>query len=343
MPESQYMLRYDMRQHNMDDVQLEGELPCAGPAGTVCIIHYDTLHRKMASKLDQTRHMLKFIVCRMSEPLAPSWDHDPARAIWPASDHPQSLVHEAVWRWHLGAAAPEPPPPPATDVAALAAGLRSEDDELEAVDAAYTLALLGEAEAAAALVAALPETTPPQQDWSGNGNGGTDTATSAGYGLVNMRGTAALDALRALLSDPSQPAEVRARGIDALADMGLAAEPALPELLTHLSDEVEDVRRRAAEAIGLAGQAAGDDVAYGLATQLAVLLAQDGSAEVRREAAFSLGRLASDGEGVVDALRGACHTANGHVKGYAAKALERIATPESLRAAIEYLQTVRYA
>ena len=118
-----------------------------------------------------------------------------------------------------------------------------------------------------------------------------------------MRGTAALEALRALLSDPRQPAEVRARGIDALADMGLAAEPALPELLAHLSDEVEDVRRRAAEAIGLAGQAAGDDVAYELATRLAVLLEEDGSAEVRREAAFSLGRLASDGEGVVDALR----------------------------------------
>ena len=34
-----------------------------------------------------------------------------------------------------------------------------------------------------------------------------------------------------------------------------------------------------------------------------MLLEEDGSAEVRREAAFSLGRLASDGEGVVDALR----------------------------------------
>ena len=64
MPGSQYMLRYDMRQHHMDDVQLRDELPCAGPAGTVCIIHYDMLHRAMASKLDQTRHMLKFIICR---------------------------------------------------------------------------------------------------------------------------------------------------------------------------------------------------------------------------------------------------------------------------------------
>ena len=84
-------------------------------------------------------------------------------------------------------------------------------------------------------------------------------------------------------------------------------------------------------------------MAYQLATQLAVLLATDSSAEVRREAAFSIGRLASDGEGVVEALREACHDSNGHVKGYAAKALERIGTPESLRAVVEYLQTVRYA
>jgi hypothetical protein len=248
MPESQYMLRYDMREHGMDDVQLDGELPCAGPAGTVCIIHYDTLHRKMAQRLEGTRHMLKFIVCRMSEPLAPSWDHDPAAAAWPESDHSQSLIHEAVWRWHLGSAACMPPPPVTTDIATLSEGLRSEDDELVAVNAAYTLALLGGVEAADALIATLSETTPPQKDWSGNGNGGTDPATSAGYGLVNMRGAAALGALRTLLSNGNcHLAEVRARAIDALADMGLTAQRALPELLEQLEDGADDVRRRAAE------------------------------------------------------------------------------------------------
>ena len=30
---SQYLLRYDMRQHGMNDVKLSDELPCAGPAG----------------------------------------------------------------------------------------------------------------------------------------------------------------------------------------------------------------------------------------------------------------------------------------------------------------------
>jgi HEAT repeat protein len=97
------------------------------------------------------------------------------------------------------------------------------------------------------------------------------------------------------------------------------------------------------QAVGLAGQGSEDAVAYQLATKLAVVLATDSSAEVRREAAFSLGRLASDGEGVVEALRDACHDRNGHVKGYAAKALERIGTLESMRAVVEYLQTVRYA
>eukprot|EP01043_Picozoa_sp_COSAG02_P013991 COSAG02_NODE_568_length_20207_cov_50.273374_1_plen_106_part_00 len=97
------------------------------------------------------------------------------------------------------------------------------------------------------------------------------------------------------------------------------------------------------QAIGLAGQGSEGAVAYQLATKLAVLLAADRSAEVQREAAFSLGRLASDGDGVVEALRDACHDRNGHVKGYAAKALERIGTPESLCAVVEYLQTMRYA
>ena len=61
----------------------------------------------------------------------------------------------------------------------LAAGLRS-DDELTAVNAAYALAARGGADAAAVLVGTLPEETPPNKDWSGNGNGGTDPASAAG-------------------------------------------------------------------------------------------------------------------------------------------------------------------
>ena len=37
------------------DVVLPNELPCAGPAGTICVVHYDLLHRAMASRIDATR------------------------------------------------------------------------------------------------------------------------------------------------------------------------------------------------------------------------------------------------------------------------------------------------
>jgi hypothetical protein len=116
---------------------------------------------------------------RMSEPTlgAPSWDHDPsfraAGDAWPDPRHPQRLIHEAVWHWHLGHAAnPSTFLPSATteSVSKLAEGLRSED-EMTALNCAYSLAKLGGEEAANALIAALPETTAAQKDWSGNGNG----------------------------------------------------------------------------------------------------------------------------------------------------------------------------
>jgi hypothetical protein len=271
VPQSQYMLRYDMRPHpgrlgydGPDDVELEEELPCAGPAGTCCLIHYDMLHRAMASRLDQTRHMLKFIICRMSEPTAPSWDHTPGKwDAWQASDHPQAQVHAAIWHWHLGShndmlcrGSPlGSPAATAATVEQLAARLRSANEET-AVDAAYALGGRGGPESAAALVAALAEATPAQKDWSGNGNGGTDTATSAGYGLVNTRdGCAVAEILELLASGP--PVALKARAIDALADMGLPAAPALPQLLDALDDEAWDVRRRAAEGLGLVGQVGG--------------------------------------------------------------------------------------
>ena len=126
--------------------------------------------------------------------------------------HLQRLIHEAIWQWHLGQPADfkfkhaaqalqthqissffaEPVPE-------LAAGLRS-DDELTALNSAYCLAALGGPEAAAVLVGALPEVTPPNKDWSGNGNGGTDTASAAGYGLCNSD-SVGVSALRRLLAD----------------------------------------------------------------------------------------------------------------------------------------------
>jgi hypothetical protein len=122
----------------------------------------------------------------MSEPTLgdPSWDHDPSFSVgdgWPDPQHPQRLIQEAVWNWHLGLAATSstflPSANSSASVSELAEGLRSED-ELTALNSAYSLAQRGGEEAANALVAALPETTPAQKDWSGNGNGACHCPTN---------------------------------------------------------------------------------------------------------------------------------------------------------------------
>lgn len=49
-------------------------------AGTVAITHYDIWHAATANRGDRTRYMLKFLFSRGSEPIAPSWNHDPDTA-----------------------------------------------------------------------------------------------------------------------------------------------------------------------------------------------------------------------------------------------------------------------
>jgi hypothetical protein len=84
--------------------------------------------------------------------------------------------------------------------------------------------------------------------------GGTDAATSAGYGLSNMAAGAAagdddsaaaagVDALRSIISSGGDDqstvdnVSIRARAIDALADSAMAAVAALPELTALLGKE----------------------------------------------------------------------------------------------------------
>ena len=321
--------------------------------------------------------MLKLILTRMTEPTRPTFPHDPAHAAWPADGHPQRPIHEHVWRWHLGECATidgrGSVGPSAEPVAALAAELRSltsaggDEDavpltdapdrwrdsarpgaiaasaaELVAVRAAYTLGAMGGAEAAAALAAALFECSPPVI--SGDGSpGGTDTATCAAYGLVNMADGAAVDAVRRLLADVSTPPAVRYRCLDVLTDIGPAAVAALPELLACLEESGMDERRRAAEALGTVGQGLEPGAATRLAARLAALLADDAEGEVRREAALSLARLGRDGDGVVQALStGLLDPENVYARGYSAKALERLGSAAALQALVQHLQVVRF-
>jgi hypothetical protein len=46
----------------------------------VAITHYDIWHAATANRGERTRYMLKFLFSRASEPVAPSWSHDPEQA-----------------------------------------------------------------------------------------------------------------------------------------------------------------------------------------------------------------------------------------------------------------------
>ncbi len=50
------------------------------PAGTVVLAHYDIWHAGTRNESDRTRYMRKFLFDRVSEPVTPSWRHDPTSA-----------------------------------------------------------------------------------------------------------------------------------------------------------------------------------------------------------------------------------------------------------------------
>ncbi len=87
-------------------------------AGTVAITHYDIWHAATLNRADRPRHMLKFLFDRQSEPMSPSWDHDPVAGsriatemvgemVGPPSGYTSNLYKEwqlrrGVWKWMMG-------------------------------------------------------------------------------------------------------------------------------------------------------------------------------------------------------------------------------------------------
>ena len=309
MPKSQYL--------NTERPEGQKEAQLAGEAGTITIVHYDLLHRGMANNADSNRHMVKYLFTRMSEPTQPSWDCD--HTPWHASDHPQEAIWQYIWNWHQG---DHTPLAPGSDesIASLCHRLGAKRD-IDALQAAYELGRRG------------PSAVPPLIEALSNQQ--EKIARNAGYAF-NGLGAEAVDALTEASKDKGE--RIRARAIDALGDMGLKAEAATPDLSAALADPEEDPRRRAAEALGTAGQ----NQAEALAAPLAQALQQDPSGEVRRNAALSLARLAPQTPAAVPALERGMRDQNHYVRGFSVHALDRIGTPAATRAALRHLQVMRW-
>ena len=308
LPRSQYL--------NVQRPEGVEEVPLCGEAGTVVLVHYDLLHRGTPNTADKTRYMAKFLFTRMTEPDSPAWDHrDPA---WIPTNDPQDAIWRHLWNWHRGAADSREPTT-ALSVSALSDRLR-EEAEIVGLSAAYELGARG-TEAVPALIDALHEEAEA-------------VPRNAAYAF-NRIGPLAVPAL--LEAARNEDARVRARVLDILGDMGPVAADAVPHLIDRLEDDAEDPRRRAAEALGTAGQGSSH-----LAGPLGELLRNDPSGEVRRNAALSLARLGPNAAAAVPALAQGMMDDNHYVRGFSVYALSRIGTPEATQALVKHLQTMRW-
>ena len=293
----------------------QAELPLAGEAGSMTIVHYDLWHRAMPNRTETNRYMMKFLFTRMEEPQGPSWNNEDTE--WTPGDGGQRLMWKHLWGWHLGTgngtdASENGAIPERIDV------LRSES-ESESLNAAYALGAVGES-----AVPALMETLHDESEM---------VRRNASYALTVI-GASAVPALIEAANDSDEG--VRVIAIDALGDMGSTAQEAIPTLIKGTKDESPEVQKVAAEGLGIIAQSSPTAV-----PALAQAL-DDADEWVRRNASLALARIGSKAEEAVPALKTALRDENRYVRANAAHTLHQIGTTEARDALIHFLMKSRW-
>ena len=289
-----------------------GEIPLAGGAGTVTIVHYDLWHRGLANTSDRKRYMVKFLFTRLDEPAADGR----GPAAFDVED-PRAPLWRSVWRWHTGHAGPAGSGISSGEVTELAGDLGA-GEEARAQHAAYRLGDSADDAAVSALLDALR-------------SGGPAVRRNAAYGLTAAGGTAVPGLVECLEHDD---AEVRASAVDCLGDLGRQADGAAPAVTASLEDEDLEVRRHAAHALGTMG-----------ADSAVPRLAQACSEEdewVIRNASLSLARLGAAAEEVLPALALALDHDNRYVRANALRCLQRIDSAGARELLYHHLATSRW-
>ena len=299
-------------------------LPLAADAGIVIIAHYEIWHLATANTKDRARYMMKFQFTRLADPKEPSWNL--AEREWLTDRR----MLKSMWRWHLGEAAPE-------GASSTSEGLDRDDllselreaSEATRNEAAYCLAALSEVDDRDAIINDLVNVL---------AGASAEAAQSAVYGLAAI-GAPAVDRLIPLLSAEGDALRLAAH---ALSEMGTAATGAESALRNTLVNEDPVIRRRAAEALGNCQGAEHD-----LTVPALMKLFNDPERRVRGAAAASVAQLAGQlgpdaSSDLIEALKPALSNENRYVRGLAARALERIGTPEALDIVINWLHISRW-
>ena len=303
------------------------EIALCGEAGTVTIVHYDLWHRAMPNRSDKKRYMLKFLFIRLDEPQTPLWKSNTAD--WHTlgngkeSEHPE--LWESVWDWYYGKQNGNPANGVShAEVDTLTEVLDSENEK-DRLNAAYRLGRVGDA-AVPALKQMLHSESNTIREY-------------AGYAL-SLTGVPAvptlIDALQA--TDDS----VRASAAFTLADMGKAAQEAMPALMRAAQDPSESVRRHATEGLGLIGQLVSDEMDLSETVQVLTTALSDDYLPVRDNAARALAKLGTLAEPAIPTLIAQLEDEDRYVRFHAALALKQINTSEAQDALFNHLFTSRW-
>ncbi|MYE88467.1 phytanoyl-CoA dioxygenase [Candidatus Poribacteria bacterium] len=291
------------------------ELPLAGEAGSMTIVHYDLWHRAMPNRTEMNRYMMKFLFTRMEEPQSPSWNNEETE--WTPSDDGQRLMWKHLWAWHLGTgngtgAAGN------GSIPELISALRSES-ESACLNAAYALGAVGES-----AVSALIETLQDESEI---------VRRNASYAL-SVVGSPAVPVLIEAANDSNEG--VRTIALDALGDMGSTAQEAVPTLIKRTKDESAEVRKVAAEGLGI--------VAQSCSTAVPALMEglSDTDEWVRRNSSLALARIGSKAEEALPALKTALKDENRYVRANAAHTLHQIGTTEARDILMHFLMKSRW-
>ena len=303
------------------------ELALTGEAGTVTIVHYDLWHRAMPNQSDKKRYMLKFLFIRLDEPQMPLWEG--STDDWHAlgnkeeSEHPE--LWESMWDWYKGKENGIANGISHAEVDTLTETLDGANEK-DRLNAAYRLGKIGTA-AVPALKQMLHSTSATIREY-------------AGYSL-SLTGAPAIPTLINAMqtSDDS----VRASATFALADMGKAAQEALPALARAATqDPNELVRRHATEGLGLIGQKVAEDVDLSEVVHVLTTGLSDDHFSVRDNAARALAKLGTLAEPAIPALVAQLEDEDRYVRFHAALALKQIKTPEAQEALFNHLFASRW-
>ena len=316
LPASQYYTSRNQAE------KIEEYLLC-GEAGTVTVVHYDLWHRATTNRSDRNRYMMKFLFCRMQEPVAPGWNCSNTSWRDPAAADGLPRLWQCVWNWNLGneSLPLEQSKLNADKRTSRAQSQQIEEDkgprEAEMLESVYRLSRQGQW-GLAELSKMLAKEAPEMLDGNLAARHKNPSQLFSAFGL-SAQGVAAVPFL--LTSLRSDNWSLRAAAADILGDIGLPAASAVPHLIDSLEDESEWVRRNAAEALGnIASPEAVDS--------LASLLTKDSCFFVRHNAALSLAKIGPDSKSAHSALKQALQDDNLYVRENARLARARLACDE---------------